>query len=465
MYKLTDDYVMCPEKRVIAQIRGNYCEYEIMEEINKYVNDKTCTKIVDSRKYNDMMPLSIYLFPTSDCNLRCKYCYSDAGEVCHYSLTKKQIDSMLIEGAKTAHMVSVAAHKRGLKAPTQEIWFAGGGEPTFEWDIFVYAVEKAKSLAQLYGYLVEFGILTNGNGYTPEKIEYITKNFSFVQVSYDGNREIQNLHRPSYNNIDSFDAVDCFVKALMSANVKFGIRSTVSNISVDRLEEITGFFINEYPLTQYICFEPLSTTDRSKRNNFLAPSVQDFVENFEKAMKLGKKYNVIVATSLLNISQVRDGETFCDCSGGTTTVLQPNGYLTGCTETMMGEMSEYSPFIVGRIMPDGKIEKYRYSSDSIFDIEKKCKHCHFFSFCQGDCPLTRLTNREGHLYRCAIKKNLIKDFLLDMINEANSYLMEYQCFNCNEKHVIKIWCWGDDVMGYKTLNLSEKISKGDSANI
>lgn len=72
-------------------------------------------------------------------------------------------------------------------------------------------------------------------------------------------------------------------------------------------------------------------TDRSNRNKFSAPEVREFVENFKKALTVGRKKNIIVATSLLNISQVRDGEAFCGASDGDCCVVQPNGYMTGYT--------------------------------------------------------------------------------------------------------------------------------------
>lgn len=466
MYRIDGEYVLCSDKRVIAKIKGEYDEQKIDEEINKYVDVSAQVKKLNAKKYNGLMPLSVYLFPTSDCNLRCKYCYSDAGEICHYHLTRKQIDAVLMEASKTAYMVSSAAKRNGSVGAAQEIWFAGGGEPTWEWDIFEYAVEKAKSLAEQYKYEVKFGILTNGNGYTEDKIKYIIDNFSFVQVSFDGTKEIQNIHRPAYDNSDSFDAVDGFVKALMHADVRFGLRSTVSDISVNKLEEITEYFASAYPTTQYISFEPLSTTERSTRNNFVEPSVQDFVENFKKAMKIGKKHNIIVATSLLNISQVRDGETFCDSSGGTTCVVQPNGYMTGCTETMPSQMdSVYSPFVRGKVSVTGVIENYNSSQEEIYNVEDKCKNCEFLSFCQGDCPLIRLTNKKGHLYRCAIKKLLIKDFLLNMISETDEYTMQYQSVNCDEEHIVKICSWGDDVMNYRRLHLEEVTQNNKGENI
>lgn len=123
-----------------------------------------------------------------------------------------------------------------------KVCFSGGGKPTFDWDTFVCAVEKAKSLVLEYRYKVKFGILKNGIGYTDKKIQFIATNFSFVQISINGTKEIQNIHRPAFNGSDSFGPVDTFIKCLMATGVHFGLRSTVSGISVGKLEEITEFF-------------------------------------------------------------------------------------------------------------------------------------------------------------------------------------------------------------------------------
>ncbi len=459
MYLIDDKFVLYPEKRLLAEIKGAYDEKQIKQELENYFDESYLVINKHTKEYNGLMPLSVYLFPTSNCGLRCKYCYSDAGEVCNVQLNHEQIDSVLFQAAKTAYIVARNAEQHNVPPTAQEVWFAGGGEPTFEWEIFSYAVNKAKELSEKYSYPLHLGILTNGNGYNDEKIQFIIDNFSFVQISFDGTEDVQNMQRPSHDNSDSFAGVSNFTKRIMSSGLTFGLRSTVSEFSVGKLKEITEYFISEFPKVNYISFEPLTDTDRSIRNNFRAPSVNDFTENFEEAMRVGKKYGVVVSTSLLDISMIKDGENFCGSASGEAYVTQANGFITGCTETMPNSLdSVYEPFIIGKIHDDGRYEYYNNSKGiGLTELDDKCRNCEFLHFCFGDCPLVRFKSNAGHNYRCVIKKKLIKDFLLNMIEDKQEYMACYKLIPVDSEKIVKVCSWDENVMGYKHVVLQEAI--------
>lgn len=83
--------------------------------------------------------------------------------------------------------------------------------------------------------------------------------------------------------------------------------------------------------------------------------------------------------------------------------------------------SAFRLFIRGRIKTDGTVEDFSKAKKSAMPLDNKCKKCDFFSFCQGDCPVIRLRSKENHDYCCAIKKLLIRDFLIKMVSDTDEY--------------------------------------------
>ena len=458
MLKINDKNIYFPDQQTIAVLRDNISTSHI-DEIKKYIYDKdlnvTQTKNKLRTAFENFSPFTVHIFPTSDCNLRCKYCFSDAGEIRSCKLSKTQIDTILCQGAKSMVMANMVTNQ---EAPPFEVWFGGGGEPTFEWELFCYTIDRAKFYAEKFNYKVKFGLLTNGTLYEPEKLKYIVDNITYVQISYDGIPYIQNMHRPTAKGENSFLLVDSFVKFIMRNNKHFALRATVSDISVKYLEDITEFFCTNYPSSSHIHFEPLTITDRSQRMKFNSPSPSEFIENFLKAMRVGKKYNKSVLTSTMALIDKRDNDSFCDAMVGDTIMLQPNGYLTTCYEAMPYELDDYSIFKAGAISFDGAIKWNNDRNINQLNLNNdRCKKCYCWDFCKGGCAIIKYRGEDGYKYRCKVTKQLTLR-LLKILSDEN-LLCKYRLFPhiilCEDNpYIEKIIRWDETVMGTKTSRLS-----------
>lgn len=458
MYKLDEKSLYFPKYQAIVKLKDVVADVSLIEkELQKYREAKH-SKGKGLRKYfQNLAPLTVHIFPTSDCNLRCKYCFSDAGKVSSSHLSKEQINAMLKQGAKAVYIIKKAALATGMEEPVFEIWFGGGGEPTFLWEMFVYTIERASEFAKKYDISVQFGMLTNGAVSDPEKIRYILENVKYVQVSYDGTREIQNLQRPMAGGKDSFERVDTFVDELMQYGTLFALRSTVSESSVTYLPEITEFFCRNYPGATHIHFEPITSTDRSVRNQFSAPRVDEFVKYFLKAMEIGKQFDKAVLTSLFGFEDIRQTESFCDAMIGDTVMLQPNGYLTTCYEAMPYELDEYSIFKAGEISPDGVVNWYGERNVETFQTsDELCEDCFCWESCKGECAMVRYRGAEGHRYRCSSKRNITKQLLVSISEGKDQYRLFANSTECEDSVLIdKIYYWDDTVLGTRKARLSE----------
>jgi biotin synthase-like enzyme len=82
-------------------------------------------------------PTKVTLFPTSNCNLRCTYCYATAGEL--------EIANMEERTAKGSIDFIV---NNAIETKTNQVMlgFHGGGEPTYRWNLFTSIINYAKKV-------------------------------------------------------------------------------------------------------------------------------------------------------------------------------------------------------------------------------------------------------------------------------------------------------------------------------
>ena len=168
--------------------------------------------------HGDPQPVSVTLFLTTACNLRCSYCYASAGNGVPKFMT--------IQTAK--HGIDFAAAnavKRQLSY--LEVGYHGGGEPTVNWpvlaDSFYYACEKAAALKlELRSSLATNGVLSD------ERIDWIIKHLGGVSLSCDGLPAVHDRCRPTASGKGSSSRVVHTLHRFDAAGFSYGLRLTVT---------------------------------------------------------------------------------------------------------------------------------------------------------------------------------------------------------------------------------------------
>ena len=115
------------------------------------------------------------------CNLRCRYCYADAG-----SVSRRMSPALL--------RTVIERCLRELPAPSLTIDFLGG-EPLLAFDDLVDAVRHGQAEAERLGKAVEFILQTNGLLLTPERARTLAGLSVGVGVSIDGPAALHDRHR------------------------------------------------------------------------------------------------------------------------------------------------------------------------------------------------------------------------------------------------------------------------------
>ncbi|MCK4589532.1 MAG: radical SAM protein [Nanoarchaeota archaeon] len=338
-------------------------------------------------QFEPFNPTTATIFTTSDCNLRCVYCYGNAGE-------EKKTISLDVALASVDLVVKNALK---LKVPRIGVSFHGEGEPTFAWDIFTKTIEYVREEARKNGLKARINLSSNGV-YSQEKLDWIVNNVDVIGLSIDGPKDIQDKQRPLYkSSASSYEAVMATVERFHQENFDFLPRATITKESAGRLDELVRFFALEVRAKK-VHFEPVYVTGRCLITNSRSPKPKEFSENYFKALDLAKELGIEVRTSLLNLDGIKN--SFCGATGRNFG-LTPEGYISSCFEVTSKSDSRSDVFFYGKYNPEtGAFDIDEKQREFLFSrtVEnmKACQDCFVKWSCAGDC-LAKASS-EGDLF-------------------------------------------------------------------
>ncbi|MFQ5605712.1 MAG: radical SAM protein [bacterium] len=370
-------------------------------------------------------PTELTLFPTNQCNLRCRYCYASAGDWkpkvmdWHYAVSAIEC---VIENLKQRNM------------QTLSLGFHGGGEPLYPWEFIkrtiTYAEERcAQEGLQLMAFSATNGVLSQ------RQLEWIVKHFVNLNISFDGLPEAQNYHRPLISGKGSFEFVDRTLRFLDERQFNYGIRGTISSFNVDRMEDIIDFIGQNYQV-KMVHLEPIFYCGRCKTNNILSPEMQKFADNFRNCEQKALAYNIALTYSGCHLEHLRG--SFCGVATDSFSIT-PDGDITGCYEITSNDDPKSETFFIGRIQEDGRLEidekKRAYLHSLTVDNLEFCRDCFAKWHCAGECAAkldhTDYTGARGN-ERCVLNRDLIRSRLINLI-EGKPYRPNFESNGTGQK--------------------------------
>lgn len=336
----------------------------------------------------------LVLWVTTDCNLRCCYCYADSGcnhRYMEWETAKRAVDIMIgISGEFT-------------------IQFAGG-EPLLNTDL----IEKVIDYTD--GYPVRHQIQTNGTLLTEEMTDLLKKRGIAVGVSLDGLPEINDALRPARDNGSSSQQTLTGIRNLGTAGLRTGLTCVLSDKNIEGLPGLVSL-ASYLGVVEGISLDPVRPVGRGRNNSIGLPD-PDIAEYYlNKALE----YADIIAVGggarirfreveriryLLENGLERTGRCYFDT--GEALVVTPGGDAYPCPS-----LTEYPGLFLGNIMDDDFEEELASRINEVRQLIKKpeeCLHCDDFSICAGPCPAqiyARQTCGEDTSTECRIRKVFI----------------------------------------------------------
>lgn len=137
--------------------------------------------------HGDPRPVSVTLFLTTACNLRCTYCYASAGNAAP--------KYMSLETARRG-IDFVAANAAQRRSPYFEVGYHGGGEPTVHWPVLTASFDYAREKAAAQQLELRSSVASNGVLSDPQ-IDWIVAHLDGVSLSCDGLPAVHDECRPT----------------------------------------------------------------------------------------------------------------------------------------------------------------------------------------------------------------------------------------------------------------------------
>jgi uncharacterized protein len=332
---------------------------------------------------------------TTQCNLKCEYCYGEALEDIDSDFPESQVDYSL--PAKINYDTDALAHF--CEADPDCVLTFYGGEPLLCMDKIKEIMDSVKAK--------HFMIQTNGLLLDSLEPEYVNR-FHTILVSVDGNEELTDCYRGK----GIFQKVIGNLKLIKQNGFEGELiaRMTVME-QTDIYKQITwlvnnnefpftsvhwqlnaGFWKNDFVRRDFKCWS------QESYNPEIIKLARFWVDKMEKEGKVLKLYPLLgVAQSLLSGEE----KNFLRCGGGWINyAIQTDGYIVPCP-TMWGMKNHY----LGHLQDANPLKLPK-----VF-VTQPCMKCDVFNICGGRCLYANVTQRwrpEAYSLVCTTVENLIK---------------------------------------------------------
>ena len=366
----------------------------------------------------EFTPYEVTLDITWKCNLKCIYCYANGGE---------NPVNMDWECATAAIDLCVANCSRDKKPFV--LRFHGNGEPTQNWKMLKNLVEYGKGRAQKNNISFSSSIATNGV-ISNKQASWIAENIEAISLSFDGNANSQNTHRPTVSGKNSYSAISRTLKYWNEINKQFNIRTTVTKINVEQLSEIC-LELGELYKNSIINLEPMAVCGRANNVPEMIPDPETFATNYAKAFVNSTRKGIKVSYSGIRGFTLR--RYFCGASMPNFSVMA-DGRVTACFSYSSQDFRR-DLFVYG--IWDKERKKFTFYPKIISQLRKLsidrdpyCNNCFVKYHCTGDCPAIRsydLLNDKyfvekfdvdlGKNRRCKINRSIMKFLLIELLKK------------------------------------------------
>lgn len=195
----------CTEEEIIQKLKGKY-EYDaivkVLQNLLIFKREKTLfSDICEKKEGIERRITDLTLNIVNSCNLRCRYCWNEAGAYGNSSNHKRLMNEKIAIKA----IDLLIKESRGAKDLVVDFY---GGEPLINFDLIEKVIIYCRKIKKRKNINFRFLLATNGTLLTKEKANFLIENGVDIAVSLDGPRKIQDLQRPFPDKTGSFDIIE-----------------------------------------------------------------------------------------------------------------------------------------------------------------------------------------------------------------------------------------------------------------
>jgi len=422
-----------------------------IEKIDKYINEnsdseKLKNKIeahnADSVDVNLIGLSRVGICLTNGCNLRCNYCGDNASDENTASLELDDILFFVTDVMKRWKIRKLTTKKED----PLDIYFTGGGEPSYKWELFEQTVLMVKRKCDENHIPLSLGITTNGM-LTEYQRDFIAEHFNKIMLSFDGLPKIQNKNRHSKLYPDTSSVAEHTIESLVRKKVQFTIRTTIWQDDFCYMKNMAEYIFDKFGESSFewsiLPVIPMGRALKRVRRDHEILKEGNFLEYYLDTLEYVKNTygsrNISTPIFPNSLTSIYCGALAYNCS---CPWLLPNKTIVTCLEACN------SKTVIGRI-EDNKIKYFDKCCDKLLKIYQEkfteCQNCIAYRFCRGGCPAKHLI--------CQEEESEMSDWECSMIQKYWTYIFSKiltgeTCFGWKTKRVDI-----DEIKRYNVLEL------------
>lgn len=237
IYDIMDSFTGNNDAAVISQLSADYKHADLQEaldELHKLIDigQLFAPNIEVPPVFADKgLVKSMCLLVAQDCNMRCKYCFADAGE---YGDADKTLMSKEVGEAAVEYII-----KHSGKRKHCEIDFFGG-EPLVNLSVVKHITAYVRKREQETGKVFKLTLTTNGLALNDDSIAFLNDNNISVVISLDGRKETHDRIRPDAGGNGTYDRIVPKFKKLLAGrnNENYYMRGTYTKYDLDFTKDV-----------------------------------------------------------------------------------------------------------------------------------------------------------------------------------------------------------------------------------
>lgn len=416
LYSPLQDEIIVASAEDVRCIKS-YLEQDcpIDEETKDLIDNMTVSTVPKSCSVPNILSFTkLSLLPNYICNFACSYCYSSTGR-----------SNQEIDWAKVQSVLDYFIDDKRISLQPLSLFISGGGEPLASWGrITQRSVEYARLRAEEKGFSLSISIITNGSLLTKNIASVLADYDCSVCVSFEVLDELQNKQRGGY------DKVHKNIQLLGQMGIPVLLNSTITPLSVIRMEEMITTVADYYPFVRQYTMEPVTGKECFSSREALREFYDQFYKGYLAAKKVARERGIRLH---FTFDDALSDTTVRHCPGKFT--LTPQGTFSVCHLASSPQEERYDKCIYGEVAEDGKIWIDKQRFEQLFHINlfsyEMCEDCFARWSCGGECMMRRDTYPSEYMEEvCRFNKRFIRHLLVERLErsvqeERNQSLKEY----------------------------------------
>ncbi|RJO74059.1 MAG: radical SAM protein [Myxococcales bacterium] len=277
--------------------------------------------------------MKVILHLTTNCNLRCRYCYAPA----------KRDVAMPPETAKKAIDLAIQ-HGNGSACVS---YF--GGEPLLRFDAIRELTAYATARARERGSQMHFRMSTNGTLFTRDSLAFCRDHNILFAISLDGDREAHDAQRVTAEGTGSWALLDRKLDLILSYNPHTVATSVITPQTVDRLESSIRYIWSRgvrYIVHQLDYSHPDWTPEHFVR---LEAAYRALAEFYLEKVRAGEAFHMGLFDDKLKTHAASPIELGVLCDFGAKKVsVAPDGRIFPCVQ-FVSDRPDAANFCIGHV--------------------------------------------------------------------------------------------------------------------